>query len=91
MELLSVIKTAIRLKTDSFDDELTLLVAACKKDMRISGVDAVYDDDPLTKRAIILYIKANFGDLDEGGRYQTAYDHLKNAMAVSGDYGTGAG
>lgn len=91
MELLAAIKTAIRLKTDSFDDELTSLAESCKKDMDISGVKVIKEDDPLTRRAITLYVKANFGDLDESGRYQTAYDHLKNSMAVSGDYGTEAG
>lgn len=81
---------AIRQKTDTFNDELTLLIESCKKDMKMSGVNVINEDDALTKRAVILYVKANFGDLDEDGRYQNAYNQLRNAMAVSGEYGTEA-
>lgn len=54
----------------------------------MSGVKFIVEEDALTQRAIILYIKANFGDLDEDGRYQTAYNNLRNSMAISSDYGT---
>jgi hypothetical protein len=46
--------------------------------------------DPLIERAIILYVKANFGytqDVD-AKRFADAYENLRRALVLSGDYNT---
>lgn len=70
----------------AFDDELTDLIAACKADLRKRGVVKISDDDPLIKQAVKLYCKAQFGYGDDGDKYAKAYEYLKCALALSGDY-----
>ena len=43
--------------------------------------------DPLIKRAIIVYVKANFGwDNPDAERLQKSYDMLKTHLALSAEY-----
>ena len=60
--------------------------------MLISGVvkaKTLDDVDPLIKRAIILYCKANFGwDNPESERLQQSYVMLKMHMTLAANYNT---
>lgn len=97
MELIDKVKTALRLKSPAFDDEIEGLIAACKADLRLVGV-IIPDDappaegeeptagDPLIERAVILYCKGNFGYIEGGERYVKAYDLLKCSLSLAGDY-----
>jgi hypothetical protein len=87
MALMDSVKKALRLTTNAFDDdELEPLILACKKDLKLAGVDIINDDDALVNRAAVLYAKANFGYDEDGERYRRSYEALKNSMALSGDY-----
>lgn len=45
------------------------------------------DTDPLIKRAIITYVKANFiSDAKEAERFLASYNMLKNHLTLAGDY-----
>lgn len=79
------LRKRVRISTATFDDEIEDLVNACKKDMKLSGV---YGDesDPLYYQAIVLYLKAYFGENDQSGNFKAAYEALKDSMALSGDY-----
>jgi uncharacterized protein involved in exopolysaccharide biosynthesis len=47
----------------------------------------VEDMDPLVKRAITAYVKANFGwDNPDAERLQRSYDLLKMHLSLAGDY-----
>lgn len=84
--LVDELKGKIRVKSSEAEKEISDLVLACKRELELAGV---YGDesDPLYRQAINLYCKANYG-YDEGTeRFQAAYDSLKDAMALSGDYG----
>ena len=61
--MLEIIKQALRVSGNDLDEEITDLIEAAKADLILSGVhkDNVEDDDPLIKRAITVYCKANFG------------------------------
>lgn len=87
MEMLRKVENALRLKSKAFGDEIENLIDACKIDLRLAGVNKIDEKDALTERAIVLYCKANFGFDDQQDRYQRAYDMLRTAMALSGDYG----
>jgi hypothetical protein len=91
------VKTALRLKSPAFDDEIESLIAAAKADLRLVGIkwqddEAPVDgeeqkaDDPLIERAVILYCKGHFGYIEGGERYIKAYDLLKCSLSLAGDY-----
>lgn len=90
MALIDDVKAALR--TTSTNQALTTeiedIIEACKIDLVQGGVGSPIDDtDKLTKRAIILYAKANYGmsnpDME---KYQKAYDNLKALLALSKTY-----
>lgn len=91
MDLRDEVKVRLRLKSAVYDDaEIQPLIDACMRDMGRVGVKA-NDTDPLTRQAVALYCKANFGFSNDSERYQRAYEALRDSMALSGDYGGDGG
>jgi uncharacterized phage protein (predicted DNA packaging) len=88
MALIDDVKLSLRIKNIIFDDELTPLIEACKIDLKLAGVNVINDTDPLIKRAVILYTKANFGNNPDSEKYFLSYNMLKNSLALAGDYNT---
>jgi hypothetical protein len=89
MALIDDVKVNLRIKSAAFDAaEIQPIIDACKIDLKLSGVNKIEESDPLTQRAVVLYVKANFGFSADSERYQKAYDMLKSSMALSGDYNT---
>ncbi|SFR15264.1 head-tail connector protein [Desulfoscipio geothermicus] len=91
MALLDDVKKALRISeaTTDFDGEIQDLIDAAKADLGLSGVmsEKVIDTDPLIKRAVVTYCKANFGyDNPEAERFQRAYDLIKTHLSLSVDY-----
>ena len=84
--MLDSIKLALRIKTSEFDSELLDLIAACKKDLALSGVDRVEEEDALVERAAVLYCKAYFGTSDKSEQFARSYEALKCSMSLAGDY-----
>lgn len=85
--MIEAVKKALRLSNTSFDDEITDLIAGCKQDLKISGVDKLEESDPLIKRAIILYCKANFGVSNpESEKFRLVYETLRDHLALSLEY-----
>lgn len=83
-------KQALRIKTDAFDTEINGLINAAKSDLKLSGVSEQKlndETDPLIKRAVILYVKANFGwNNPDSERLQQAYYMLKVHLTLSQEY-----
>lgn len=85
--MLHDVKSSVRIINNKFDVELMGLIEAAKMDLLIAGVTKVDEDDPLIKRAIILYCKANFGlDNKDSEKYQNSYENLKEKLSLCGDY-----
>ena len=94
--MLDKVKNALRVKTAAFDEEIHGLIAACKADLRLVGVNVPEDTpaegkeaaagDSLITRAIVLYAKANFGYSEDSEKYRAAYDYLKCSLSLAGDY-----
>jgi len=90
--MLDKVKLALRVTASAFDEEVTDLIAAAKADLRLVGINVPEvgssdtTGDPLLDRAIILYAKAEFGYNGDGERYRKAYDYLKCALSLAGDY-----
>ena len=93
MAILDDLKISLRIGTSTFDGEITDLISAAKADLKLSGVIAskILDADPLIKRAITVYVKANFGLMnDNSEKFQMSYDMLKSHLSLSVDYNTEA-
>lgn len=93
--LLEDVKTALRisLSNTALDGEVLDLIDAARQDLKLSGVSAEKADgddlelDPIIKRAITIYAKANFGfDNPDFERLQKSYESLKNHLSLAGDY-----
>ena len=84
--MLDKVKMALRITTDTFDDELNELIQAAVIDLDISGVDSEEGVTPLVSRAIITYCKCNFGQPDDYDRLKASYDEQKAQMSMATGY-----
>lgn len=92
MAMLDDAKKALRisLANTAFDSEITDLIAAARADLKLIGVLATKADsdmDPLIKRTITVYCKANFGfDNPDAEKLQESYNMLKIHLSLSLEY-----
>ena len=86
--LIERIKQRIRAMADVSNDEVEDLILTCRKELEMKGI---YGDesDHTYYQAVVLYCKANYGYDENTDRFETAYQALCNAMALSGDYKKG--
>lgn len=85
--MLELVKMALRISTDAFDDELNNLIAAAIADMGIAGVINIDEDtDPLIKQAICTYCKLHFGIPEDADRLQKSYDEQKAQLSTATGY-----
>lgn len=87
-ELIQKLRKRLRISSDSFDDEINDLISACKQDLKVSGIYGS-EEDPLYFQAIVLYVKTHFGSNDESEKFSEAYESLKIAMSLSGEFKDG--
>ena len=85
-EFAQKVKTACRVKATVFNDEVEDIIDECKADLSLAGVKKTDENDPLVRRAIIFYAKAHFGFNNDSERFVKAYEHLKCALCLAGDY-----
>jgi hypothetical protein len=94
MALLDKVKTACRVTSAVYNDELLDLIAAALADMGITDIKPeVLTDinpDPLILRAIVTYCRMNFGYVDELAyeRLKASYDEQKSQLLMSSTYST---
>jgi uncharacterized phage protein (predicted DNA packaging) len=90
MAMLDDVKIALRVSHSALDSEINDLIAAARQDLILSGVlpaKANSNTDALIKRAIVTYVKANFGfDNPDHERLVMAYEKLKTHLTLSADY-----
>jgi len=91
--MLQDVKNSLRVSSDDLDAEILDLIEGAKADLILSGVhkDKVVDTDPLIKRAVTVYCKANFGYEDPklSERFQESYISLKHHLTLSTEYTVG--
>lgn len=86
--MLSLVKLALRVTTDAFDTELSLLIAAACADLGIVGVSAeTTTTDPLLTRAIVTYCRLHFGSPEDYDRLKASYDEQKAQLITATGYG----
>lgn len=84
--ILDDVKRELRVKNTAFDSEIQGLIDASLLDLQIPQIarNKISESDPLIKRAIILYCKANFGlENPDSEKYQKAYDSLVQKLSLS--------
>lgn len=94
MALIDDVKNDLRIKSASYNSEITELIESAGADLVLSGVlqskiDTIstLTPDTLIVRAIKLYCKANFGlDNADSEKYQAAYTALKMHLTLSQEY-----
>ena len=84
--LLAPVKLWLRISSNKMDDELEQTIDACKLDLQNSGVKNLDSSDLLIQQAVKLYCKSQFGYDDSAWKFAEAYEHLKAALPLSGDY-----
>lgn len=88
LNLLDMAKSALRIKSNAYDEEIKDLIDACEKDLLLVGIASshIKEDDALIKRAVVTYVKANFGFNEDSEKYLNAYLMIKMHLSLSGDY-----
>lgn len=87
--MLEKIKLSLRINNSAYDDEITDLINACKKELELAGIASsnIDEDDEMIIRAITLYCKANFGfDNNDADRYTNSYESIKTFLCTNTHY-----
>lgn len=90
--MLDEVKQALRISISNtvYDIEVQGLIASATADLVLAGVNptkAGDTTDPLIKRAVVVYCKANFGwDNPDAEKLQQSYNSLKMSLTLAGDY-----
>ena len=84
--MLEKVKTALRIKTNAYDDELTDLIASAQLDLGVAGVIVPDAVDTLVTRAIITYCKMHFGLPEDADRLKRSYDEQKAQLVTCTGY-----
>lgn len=84
--ILNDVKLALRIKNNAFDEEINDLIESAKLDLGLSGVTIILEEDQLIKQAIKLYCKANFGYSEDSEKFAKAYEGLRTAICLGGEY-----
>lgn len=87
MELLPIVKKALRIVTDAFDDEIELLIEAGFNDLGIAGVEScLKQNDALIKTAVISFVKWRFGQPEDVEQAQKLYELQKAQLMYATNY-----
>lgn len=84
------IRQYLRINHTHFNEEITDLIGAARADLLLGGISSekVNDEnDALIKRAIVVYVKAEFGlDNADDEKYRESYGMLKRHLMLSNEY-----
>ena len=83
--MLELVKMALRITTDAFDNELNMLIEAAFLDLTTAGVNlfTAATSDDLVKMAVCTYCKLNFGVPDDADRLSKAYEMQKAQLSMN--------
>lgn len=83
MATIDKVKTALRVTTTAYDDEIQDLIDAAQIDLQIAGVIVPAPLDKIVTRAIITYCKMSFGLPDDYDRLKASYDEQKAQLSTA--------
>ena len=87
-ELLSIIKTALKISGTSLDVEITRHISAALKELERVGIVINADSysEPLIISAAELYCKWQYDYLGQADRFAKAFSDLRNALSLTSAY-----
>lgn len=86
MALIDDVKVALRITSQNFDSELTMLIDSAKTDLGIAGVVLPETLDAICNVAIITYCKIHFGNPDNADKLKASYDEQKAQLSMASGY-----
>lgn len=88
--ILDRVKTALRVTTTAFDDEITMLIESACADLNLAGVsyDVLEDknENPAIMQAVICFCKARFGDPETSEKWEEVYKMQKAQLKCHKEY-----
>lgn len=86
--MLLLVKTALRITTTQFDDELEHLIDSALLDLGFGGMKAIEkaEADDVVKQAVVTYCKMNFGLPEDYDRLKRSYDEQKAQLGTATGY-----
>lgn len=89
-EYLAAIRFAARVDDEAFDDEIESLILAAREELRLIGIkkEKCEDEtDPQIKRAIIVFVRAEFGiENADRDKYLQSFESIKIRLALADGY-----
>lgn len=80
----------VRTSHTHHDGEILDLIETAKADLKLGGIlpaKVENESDALIKRALLLYLKAEFGlDNPDSEKYRNSYETLKKHLQLSDEY-----
>lgn len=90
MTLLADVKTALRVSSTALDGDISILIDAALADLALVGITGdsvnINTEDPLIKRAVITFCRANFGQPDDYEKMKASYDEQKAQLWMASNY-----
>lgn len=86
--MLSIVKLAMRLTTNAYDDEIERLIRSACGDLGIVDITSSSDEtDPLIQQAIVTYCRLHFGTPEDYEHLKRSYDEQKAQLMTATGYG----
>jgi hypothetical protein len=86
-EMLQKAKITLRIRTVVFDDEIRDLIKAGYEDLDTRGVlTLTQKKSPLLIRAIMTYVRLNFGEPENPDRLKRSYDEQKAQLMTTTNF-----
>lgn len=79
-------KMALRITTDAFDNEISMLIDSAEQDLQVAGVLLPDSLTAIVNIAIHTYVKMHFGEPDEYDRLKKSYDEQKAQLSTCTGY-----
>ena len=79
-------KLALRITTDAFDGEISMLIDSAEQDLQVAGVILPDSMTAIVNLAIHTYVKMHFGEPDEYDRLKRSYDEQKAQLSTCTGY-----
>lgn len=79
-------KTALRINSTAYDEQIDDLINAARLDLGIAGVVLPVELDALTATAVITYVRAHFGQPEDYDRIKRSYDEQKAQLQTATGY-----
>lgn len=84
--LLQKAKTALRITTSAYDDEIMTLLQAALLDLGVAGVIVPDPEGALVEVAALTYVRMRFGSPADYDRLKSAYDEQKAQLSTCTGY-----